>query len=792
MAIYKEDIADINLETGNIHRSFLRHSIGTQDQHADHFGIRVMRDGEPVDLTGISVQGVFMPPQGSPIAITGDTYTIVEGNVAKVILPQACYNYEGSFTLAIKLIDITDSITGTIRIIDGVVDNTHASGTVAPTGSVPTYQEILAVYDDLVDALADVASYAANFAPEFVQGTANAAGSFVMNDGVLYLLPDGHTAGTTWANTTKTQANVGGQLSDLKSALDDTVDCVQHDLMPYACNGSDAGGGITVVQNGNEITVNGTSSASAAQVATKAILTDHIELWTNSSVPSTAKVYPIKLISGHSYKLKAEIISGTRDAGTGTGLLTFRLVDSSSNKLSFEIGTSDTTGEATFVSTGESVQIRMFIARLMTLTNVVIRIELEDITEAQEINDINSMFEQYKLSDGYNASNTTSANIPRAPFMFPFEKNGAIIQKIKIGIKTAGTISIGIYNGKIAIGEAYDSSKYTLIKTYSVVTGMNEIVLDNPIVTEIGKTLAVYQTTDTSVFGYGSYGQKGNCYYVDSNGDIAKLGYSSNMTITGIGYYNSNVSVFKGKRISIFGDSISTFKGWIPEGNATFYTGSNYGVTSVNDTWWKKTIDALELELLVNNSWSGRAVSSCRDDTTAHATDAGYKEANVIQLKDGDVLPEIIIVKLGINDFNHGAYLGTYDGSTALPTDPTLFTDAYAMMLNLIMTNFPLADVYCCTLMQCEQNNAVTGFPEINTQGESLIEWNEAIRKLAHAFGAKILDHDICGLTYYNLSTYMGDYSSSTHKGLHPNAAGHSLIANQTIHDMDNCIRTRY
>ena len=219
MAIYKEDIADINLETGNIHRSFLRHSIGTQDQHADHFGIRVMRDGEPVDLTGISVQGVFMPPQGSPIAITGDTYTIVEGNVAKVILPQACYNYEGSFTLAIKLIDITDSITGTIRIIDGVVDNTHASGTVAPTGSVPTYQEILSVYDDLVDALADVASYASNFAPEFVQGTANAAGSFVMNDGVLYLLPDGHTAGTTWANTTKTQANVGGQLSDLKSAI---------------------------------------------------------------------------------------------------------------------------------------------------------------------------------------------------------------------------------------------------------------------------------------------------------------------------------------------------------------------------------------------------------------------------------------------------------------------------------------------------------------------------------------------------------------------------------------------
>ena len=202
MAIYKRDIVDINLETGNIHRSFLKHSIGYLDQAADHFGIRVLRNGEPVDLTGVTVQGIFMPPQGNPIAIT--TGNIVEGNVAEVVLPQACYNYDGQFCLSIKLVDATNAITGTMRIVDGMVDNTHASGTVAPTGSVPTYQEILAVYDDMVDALADVASYAANFAPEFVQGTANAAGSFVMNDGVLYLLPDGHTAGTTWANTTKT------------------------------------------------------------------------------------------------------------------------------------------------------------------------------------------------------------------------------------------------------------------------------------------------------------------------------------------------------------------------------------------------------------------------------------------------------------------------------------------------------------------------------------------------------------------------------------------------------------
>lgn len=248
-------------------------------------------------------------------------------------------------------------------------------------------------------------------------------------------------------------------------------------------------------------------------------------------------------------------------------------------------------------------------------------------------------------------------------------------------------------------------------------------------------------------------------------------------------------STFKGKKLSIFGDSISTFEGYIPSGNATYYNGNNAGVSSVNDTWWKKVIDALELELLVNNSWSGRAVSSVRNSMSGHSTDAGYKEANVLQLKNGNTLPEIIIVKLGINDFNSGATLGTYDGSTALPTDASVFTNAYAIMLNLIMTNFPLAKVYCCTLMQCERTGT-TGFPEINSAGNSLIEWNEAIKKIAHAFGAEVLNHDECGLTYYNMSTYMGDYSSGS--SLHPNANGHSLIANKTIQQMDNAIRKRY
>lgn len=40
-------------------------------------------------------------------------------------------------------------------------------------------------------------------APDFAQATANAAGDHVIYNGSLYLLPEGHTANTTWADTTK-------------------------------------------------------------------------------------------------------------------------------------------------------------------------------------------------------------------------------------------------------------------------------------------------------------------------------------------------------------------------------------------------------------------------------------------------------------------------------------------------------------------------------------------------------------------------------------------------------------
>ena len=150
MAAYKEDYADIDLKTGTIHRTFLNHSIGKGDNMANRYGVRLFRGGEPVNVNAGSCQGYFMAPDGTNIALTGSTLTGTDGNLAWVQLPQACYNAEGQFTLAIKV--IVNGVVDTMRIIDGVVNNTGADGAVAPVGTVPTYQEVLAVYEQMLEA----------------------------------------------------------------------------------------------------------------------------------------------------------------------------------------------------------------------------------------------------------------------------------------------------------------------------------------------------------------------------------------------------------------------------------------------------------------------------------------------------------------------------------------------------------------------------------------------------------------------------------------------------------------
>lgn len=115
MAIYREDIVGIDLNGHSLHRSFLNHTIGVDDDDANRYGAKVYRDGVQVDLTGVTCTGYFRKPNGQVETLTGT----VSGNLAYVTLTDACYTVGGKFTLTIKLSESGTIVT--IRMIDGVV-----------------------------------------------------------------------------------------------------------------------------------------------------------------------------------------------------------------------------------------------------------------------------------------------------------------------------------------------------------------------------------------------------------------------------------------------------------------------------------------------------------------------------------------------------------------------------------------------------------------------------------------------------------------------------------------------
>lgn len=245
MAVYREDIVTIELESGSIHRSFLSHTIGSGDALANWFGVRLFRNGEPVSVESASVTGFFIAPDGTRYVINETSYpgsTSKSGNVAEVRLPGVCYAVDGQFCLAIKL--SSGSVEATMRIVDGVVSETGEAGAVVPTSTIPTTADIIAAYEEAVEVVAGAVRFdatqslsdtgkatargnigAANIgslAPEFSTGTAYSIGDYVTNDGKAYRFTTDHAAGA-WNATHVTEVSIGTDVAELRGDFDEVV-----------------------------------------------------------------------------------------------------------------------------------------------------------------------------------------------------------------------------------------------------------------------------------------------------------------------------------------------------------------------------------------------------------------------------------------------------------------------------------------------------------------------------------------------------------------------------------------
>ena len=153
MAIYREDIVDIELESGTVHRSFAQRIIGEGDANANRYGIRLRRNGAPVDIGGSTCMGYFIRhARNDTVTINGGAFS---GPEAYVELPQACYAYDGGFSLVIKLVG--GGVTGTMRIVDGTVVDSMIGSVIDPGSEVPDLSDLLAVIGRAETAAATIA-----------------------------------------------------------------------------------------------------------------------------------------------------------------------------------------------------------------------------------------------------------------------------------------------------------------------------------------------------------------------------------------------------------------------------------------------------------------------------------------------------------------------------------------------------------------------------------------------------------------------------------------------------------
>ena len=177
----------------------------------------------------------------------------------------------------------------------------------------------------------------------------------------------------------------------------------------------------------------------------------------------------------------------------------------------------------------------------------------------------------------------------------------------------------------------------------------------------------------------------------------------------------SEIANYNGKVISIMGDSISTYEGWIPKADGfnlahrkrypdTVDTSVYiyYDVTSVEQTWWHQVITELGAKLGINDSWAGSTVNNTKDTNGGDAgPDAAMASMTRIQNLGANGTPDVILVFGGTND-NDMSILGTFDATTAPTPDNVSLTDykwsttaeAYAVMLARMQHFYPDAQIF--------------------------------------------------------------------------------------------------
>lgn len=243
----------------------------------------------------------------------------------------------------------------------------------------------------------------------------------------------------------------------------------------------------------------------------------------------------------------------------------------------------------------------------------------------------------------------------------------------------------------------------------------------------------------------------------------------------------------KTKRISVIGDSISTFRGFVPSGYSCHYPTTDGDLTSVSQTYWYRLAYDLMSDAVIdrNIAFSGTAVARTTNPASSSNTWFGNDYCTRFIKQGGVGNPDIVLVHGGTNDYGHNVDLlaegvemrsadapsdesfakmfATADAATTRAEiealDDTTFCTAYIKLMCLIRERHPQAKIVCII-----GDYLTTGI-------------EKSTIRIAEHYGARYVD--LYAVNGYNDQTYMPkhDYNPATGKGCHPSSAAMEFIA---------------
>lgn len=243
-------------------------------------------------------------------------------------------------------------------------------------------------------------------------------------------------------------------------------------------------------------------------------------------------------------------------------------------------------------------------------------------------------------------------------------------------------------------------------------------------------------------------------------------------------YKHIEQNLYPKQKFSILGDSISTLQGYNPKNYNVFYNENTcmlFRVGKADDTWWGKVIEHFGGELLVNNSLSGSRVTKLSGNEELFPSGCSDERTSFLHINS--VMPDVIIVYLGTNDWANGVKTG--DETRFLGEDDyEIFDYAYDEMLKRLKHNYPNSMIWCCTL--CE--TYISSHPDFkfphSYAGKHIEEYNDIIRQKSQQNRCNLIDLYSYGIPY------------DSEDGSHPNVMGMSTLAEIMIREMEGKVNS--